>query len=60
MTDLDSDRLREDREARDEVHSLTKIDEHRETPYHCTRCLGAWSSTMEASRTPCPGTPKET
>ena len=60
MTDLDSDRLREDREARDEVHSLTKIDEHRETPYHCTRCQGAWSSTMEASRTSCSATPKET
>jgi len=39
----------------DGVHSLTKIDEHLETPYHCTRCLGAWRSVMDASRTPCPG-----
>lgn len=38
----------------DGIHSLTKIDEHRETPYHCTRCFGAWPSVMDASFTPCP------
>ena len=57
MSDLDSDRLRDDVEARDEVHSLTRDN----GSYWCRRCDGGpWTSTMEASRTPCPGTPKET